>query len=106
VLLSVKGCTNVPSRFRNAASAVDLHEACVVVFDGLNCRGRRVVLQPYHKKYTDNLETIGFNNAINSVRPCGPKSKQKFTYMYILLTPISIFNWAKHMYLHVVSTYL
>jgi len=75
LLVSVKGCTNVPKRFREAASAVDLHGGCVVFFDKLNCRGRRVVLQPHHKKYTDNLKSIGFNNAVQSIIPCGPKSK-------------------------------
>jgi len=73
LLVNVKGCTNVPKRFRNAASAVDLHGGCLVFFDELNCKGRRVVLQPHHKKYTDNLKSIGFNNAVRSVLPCGRK---------------------------------
>jgi len=73
LLLNIKGCTNVPKKFRDDTSAVDLHGGCLVFFDELDCKGRRVALQPHHKKYTDRLKSIGFDNTVRSILPCGEK---------------------------------
>ena len=54
---------------------MDVHGSCLVFYDDFDCLGKRVTMQPHHRKYMENLDTLGFNDAIKSIRPCGPKSK-------------------------------
>jgi len=42
-------------------------------YDQLACKGKIAVIQPFHTVHQMDLSLINFDNAIQSVSPCGPK---------------------------------